>query len=287
MSITAGDLSKLVELLKQHPEWKEQLRAVLLSEELLQLPGVVERRFAELMEAHRRHYDEFSAFRVEVDRRFEALAEAQRRAEERIGRLETAVEALAEAQRRTDAAVEALAEAHRRTDAAIEALAEAQRRTEERVDSLEVAVRELQRQVGSLANLIGVGVENDGEDSLRYSLRQKGWKLSEDPYALAVDGEVDVVAPVEDAEGRQLWALVEAKLRLRRREILEWNRRLQDAAFLERLRAEGVEGPYVAYAFGTNVYSEADAAARELGIGILDPRGERVEPKVQGQLSAS
>jgi len=73
----------------------------------------------------------------------ENLAEAQKRTEERI-------EALAEAQRRTEQRVEELAEAQRRTEeqvgrleTALAELAEAQRRTEERVGRLETALAEL------------------------------------------------------------------------------------------------------------------------------------------------
>ncbi|MGC9025258.1 MAG: hypothetical protein ACP5NB_10595, partial [Chloroflexia bacterium] len=49
-------------------------------------------------------------------------------------RLESAIQALAEAQRRTEERVNELAEAQRRTEERVNELAEAQRRTEERVN---------------------------------------------------------------------------------------------------------------------------------------------------------
>ncbi|MCS6863372.1 MAG: hypothetical protein NZT92_23950, partial [Abditibacteriales bacterium] len=77
----------------------------------------------------------------------EALAEAQRRTEARL-------EALAEAQRRTEARVDALVEAQRRTEARLEALtarvdalAEAQQRTEARLEALAEEQRRLAEQV--------------------------------------------------------------------------------------------------------------------------------------------
>jgi ABC-type transporter Mla subunit MlaD len=69
---------------------------------------------------------------------------------EDFAELRQSLQALAEAQQRTEQAVRELAEAQRRTEArvghleaAMERLAEAQRRTEERVGSLELVVKEL------------------------------------------------------------------------------------------------------------------------------------------------
>ena len=109
-------------------------------------------------------------------------------------------------------------------------------------------------------------------------MRNKGYRLLDDPAPLDINGEVDLVAPVEDPAGRRLWVLVEAKVRLRRREVLSWARRLEDPAFRARLAAEGIEGPCIPYAYGIRVYPEAVEAAREHGIGLLNIRGERLAP---------
>ncbi|MCX7690633.1 MAG: hypothetical protein N2051_07545, partial [Thermoflexus sp.] len=115
MGFTVKDFSDLLRLLREHQEWREQLRALILTEELLRLPA-----------EFRAFRDEiFEAFRRETEARFQMLAEAQRRTEERV-------EQLAEAQRRTEERLEQLAEAQRRTEERVEQLAEAQRRTEER-----------------------------------------------------------------------------------------------------------------------------------------------------------
>ncbi len=73
----------------------------------------------------------------------QALAEAQRRTEERLERLEATVQALAEAQKRTEERVNELAEAQKRTGERVNELAEAQRRTEERLERLEATVQAL------------------------------------------------------------------------------------------------------------------------------------------------
>jgi len=177
MAFEVKDYLDLVRLLQEHPEWRVELRRLLLTDELLTLPELVR----ELAEAQRRTEERVSRLEAVVEQLAEAqreLAEAQRRTEERVSRLEAVVEQLAEAQRelaeaqrrteervsRLEAVVEQLAEAQRelaeaqrrteervgRLEAVVEQLAEAQRelaeaqrRTEERMGELEVAVREL------------------------------------------------------------------------------------------------------------------------------------------------
>ncbi len=87
VGFTVRDFQDLLELLRQHPEWRQQLWALLAGEELLRLPAEfrafreeTERRFAEIRE-------EVAAARAEADRRFAELAEAQRRTEETVRKL--------------------------------------------------------------------------------------------------------------------------------------------------------------------------------------------------------
>jgi hypothetical protein len=77
------DFQDLIRLLQARPEWRADLRRVVLTDELLALPEQVAR------------------LQVETDRRFHELAEAQRRTEERVA-------ALAEAQNRTNEQIAAL-----------------------------------------------------------------------------------------------------------------------------------------------------------------------------------
>jgi hypothetical protein len=121
MAFTVQDYSDLVRLLAEHPEWQADLRRLLLTDDFLALPQVVQ----ELAEAQRR-----------TETRLEELAEAQRRTETRL-------EELAEAQRRTETRLE-------RLEAAVLELAEAQRRTEQKVGELADSQRIMQTDVGSL-----------------------------------------------------------------------------------------------------------------------------------------
>jgi hypothetical protein len=121
MAFTVSDFHDLMRLLDQHPEWRAELRRLLLTEELLSLPQVVR----------------------ELAQDARALAEAQARTEERL-------EQLAEALRILTQRVDLLAEAQARTEEAlriltqrVDRLAEAQARTEKRVDRLADVVGQL------------------------------------------------------------------------------------------------------------------------------------------------
>ena len=80
MAFTVTDVRDLIRLLAEHPEWRAELRPLILGDEFDRLPGILTE-----------------------------LAEAQRRTE-------AIVSELAEAQRRTEAIVSELAEAQRRTE---------------------------------------------------------------------------------------------------------------------------------------------------------------------------
>ena len=182
MAFDVKDYLDFVRLLQEHPEWRAELRRLVLTDELLTLPELVR----ELADAQRRTEERVGRLEervgrleavveelVQAQRRTEeeirALAEAQRRTEERVSRLEAVVEELAEAQRRTEermgrleAVVEELAEAQRRTEervsrleAVVEELAEAQRRTEERVSRHEELLQALLESHRRLVEVVG------------------------------------------------------------------------------------------------------------------------------------
>ncbi|MDW8321320.1 MAG: hypothetical protein RMM08_08150, partial [Armatimonadota bacterium] len=91
------DLHDLIRLLEQYPDWRAELRRVLLGDELLQLPELV-RQILQILQRH----------------------------SEILERHSQAIESLLEAQRRTDQRMEELIEAQRRTDQRMEELAGAQ-----------------------------------------------------------------------------------------------------------------------------------------------------------------
>jgi hypothetical protein len=72
MAFTVQDFHDLIGILEQHPEWRTDLRRLMLTEELLSLPQITHA----LAEAQQR-----------TEQRVAELAEAQRRTEQRINRL--------------------------------------------------------------------------------------------------------------------------------------------------------------------------------------------------------
>ncbi|HXG41766.1 MAG TPA: hypothetical protein VNL95_03470 [Dehalococcoidia bacterium] len=173
-----------------------------------------------------------------------ALAEAQRRSEERLDRLEAAVERLAEA-----------------------------------MMGLQQAVAALQKEVGTLSNVVGGSIETDLDDVLPYIMRQKGYRVLGEPRPISFDGEVDVVLPVQSPDGRHLWAVAEAKVRLRRGDVFHLAAHLGDPNWREMMERAGVSPPYIPYAYGLRVYPDAVSAGEATGVGILSSRGEVLPPK--------
>jgi chromosome segregation ATPase len=214
------------------------------------------------------------------------LAQAQKYTGERVDRLEDVVAELAQAQKRTEDRVEELAQAQKRTEERVEELAQAQKRTEERVAELAQAQRRteervdsLDRRVGLIGNVLGLEAEGEAEETLVYILEQKGYQLLETPYALAIDGiEIDIVVSAETPSGERVSVLVDVKARARLKELRRWSNRLQDAVFQAQLVDVGVAKPFLPYFFGLRVYQIVDQEANRLGIGVVDPNGERVEP---------
>jgi len=84
-SFTVREFHDFIKILEEHPEWREEMRRLILTDELLKLPELVR----ELVEAQRR-----------TERRVDALAEAQRRTEEELRSLAAQVDLLAESQRK-------------------------------------------------------------------------------------------------------------------------------------------------------------------------------------------
>ncbi len=168
MAFTVQELSDLARLLVEHPEWRSELRRLLLSEELLSLPELM-RQLAEKVDALAEAQRRSEARLTRLEEAVAALAEAQRRSEARLTRLEEAVAALAEAQRRSEARLTRLEEA-------VAALAEAQRRSEEHLGRLEEALSalaEAQRDMIERLKRIDIKLAKAEGRSLELEYREK------------------------------------------------------------------------------------------------------------------
>ncbi len=156
MSFAVQDYHDLVDLLEKRPQWRSDLRRLLLSDDLLALPAIVDKlaitvgelaeaqkrteaRIAELAEAQQHTEQQLAALTARVDAltvRVDALTAHVDALTVRVDALAARLEELAEAQKRTEQRLDSLA-------ARMEELAEAQKRTEQRLDSLAARMEEL------------------------------------------------------------------------------------------------------------------------------------------------
>jgi hypothetical protein len=244
MPFTVDDFHDFIRLIETRPEWRTELRRLVLTDELLAVPEQLtelrahsEQQFIALAEAQQRTEVQLEALaeaqqRTEVQ--LEALAEAQQRTEVRL-------EALAEAQQRTEVQLEALAEAQQRTEVQLEALAEAQQRTETQVATLTAQVTTLTRTVQTLVDDAG---ELKGQ-SLEAVYRSKGpayfSRLLRRPHVLTPD---ELTALIEDARDSGVLSEVDAR-QLYDTDLVVRGRRLEDGTevFLVVEVSWGV-GPY-------------------------------------------
>jgi hypothetical protein len=126
---------QILELLRTDPEFREEVRRLVLTDELLALPSKFDQLVAvvrELAEIQRQQGEQIRSL-MEAQKRTEeqvrVLAEAQRRTEEQLQRQAEQIQALTEAQRRTEEQLQLQAEQ-------VRALTETQRRTEEQLQAL-------------------------------------------------------------------------------------------------------------------------------------------------------
>ncbi|MGH7964448.1 MAG: hypothetical protein ACRERD_21970 [Candidatus Binatia bacterium] len=194
MSLTVEEFRDLAQLLEQRPEWRAELRRLVLTEELLSLPAQV----AELAAAQQR-----------TEAKVAELVAAQQRTEAKVAEL-------AAAQQRTAAQVASLTEQVTR-------LTEAQQRTEARVADLAERMDQLTRTVQTLvidvAELKGESLEN------RYRQRAASYlsrivrrihTLSNDELSALLDDAVDQGQLSEDEKDEIL--LADLVVRGKRRE---------------------------------------------------------------------
>ncbi len=146
MSTQVLDFHALVQALEQHPEWRAELRRLVLSEELLALPSSF-KRLEEDLARLASTVQELVTNQVHMQAALEELAQAQKRTEQRV-------EELAQAQKRTEQRVEELAQAQKRTEQRVEELAQAQKRTEQRVEELAQAQKRTEESLQQLAKRV-------------------------------------------------------------------------------------------------------------------------------------
>jgi len=289
--MTIEELRAFLAAVEKHPELREELRRHVLTQELLAMPAElyrqaarlerVEEELAELREAVRalvtssqHHEEELRALRAIAERHEQRLSDIDQRLERLVAvteRHEEELRALRELAQKHDDDLRSLRELAQRHDEELGQL----RKLAEKHDG---DLRQIRSTVASLTTTVGAMVEADAVDALLNVLERKAITVEELPTSIAVNGELDIVAPVVTPDGQRYWVVVEVNVQLHPRDIRSWLRKLHSQSFRERLAAAGIEPPFLADVYGQRVYRPAIERARELGVGILSRRGEYVSP---------
>jgi predicted nuclease with TOPRIM domain len=158
------DFHDLVRILEEHPQWRAELRRLVLSEELLRLPEELasfraesERRFARLEEALAALAERVDALTERVDQlaaRVDELAQAQRRTEERLEALTARVDSLTERLEALTARVDSLTERLEALTVRVDSLTERLEALTVRVDSLTERLEALTARVDALTQRV-------------------------------------------------------------------------------------------------------------------------------------
>jgi hypothetical protein len=87
MAFTVQDFHDLIGILEQHPEWRTELRRLVLTEELLSLPQIMH-DLAEAQQRTEQRVEELAEAQRRTEQHLADLVAAQWRTEQRIGRLQ-------------------------------------------------------------------------------------------------------------------------------------------------------------------------------------------------------
>ena len=242
MPFTVKDFQDLVRLLRERPEWRDELRRVLLTDELLELP----RAMRVLTEEVRR------------------LAEAQLKTEERVGRLEEAVI-------RLDQAVARLAEAQLKTEERVGRLEEATARLAEAQLKTERAVQELAVQVGRLSDAVGFTLEELARElGPAYLAQHYGIRVAslERRFFTVDSEEVEVDFFGEGTrDGERVVVVGEVRSRIYGRDVEALVRRVRSLA-------PQLAGTPVPALFGFVIHPSAREAAERTGVLLIAAVGK-------------
>ena len=277
MAFTVRDYQDLLTLLDNHPEWRAELRRAILSDDFLSLPEFV-RELAVAQKRTEEQVRELAAAQKRTEEQVRELAAAQKRTEEQIRELAAAQKRTEERLNALSERVEELAAAQKRTEQRVEELAAAQKRTEQRVEELAAAQKNTSVELGRLSAMLGVSLEDEAGNVLATVMRQKGYRVLQEPMSLRFNGEVDVVLLVEAASGRRLWILMESKARLSRSDVIKWSQRLQSPEWRQAIEQAGCYPPFLAYLYAIRVDLSAREAAQEKRIGLIRGHGEEIAP---------
>ena len=263
-----GDWDEFLRRLREDAVFREEVRRQVLTEDLLALPAVVEANFAKAFDLI-----------AENSRQIASLTEQVRGLTERMDRVEGQIATLTEQVQENSRQIASLTEQVRENSRQIAENSRQIASLTEQVRGLTEKMRDMDRTLSRHGQVVGAAWEDRARDFFFGWLPTRGVRLLGPFWRVArEDWEIDGVAEAEDSKGR-VWLLLEAKGRVDEADIRRFARRLEDANV--RL-ALGIRGRVQPWVWGGVLSRSAEAAAREVGVGLIEPRfGALVEPVEQ------
>ena len=217
MPFTVNDLQDLTRILIERPEWLSEVRRIVLTNELLAMPSLIQelaeiqqRAEVEQAEFRKRVEAELAELRRYVDKRFAELAEAQQRAEAEQAEFRKRVEAeLAELRRYVDMRFAELAEAQQRVEAE---LAELRRYVDMRFAELAEAQQRVEAELAELRRYVDMRFAELAEAQQRIGIELAELRRRTDErFAQLAESQlriqeqlIGIKDELADARGRQL-----------------------------------------------------------------------------------
>jgi archaellum component FlaC len=262
---------EFLRLLHESPTFRDEVRRILLTEELLDLPARTERLRAEMHEELTRIWQAIGAQTERMERVEVQIASLT----ERMERVEVQIASLTERMERVEAQIASLTERMERVEVQIASLTERMERVEVQIASLTERIDTLTRQIGHFQRQWGLETEEIAHDLMRRFLEAKGWAILRGG-PLQYDGEVDLVFAVRTND-RTFTIAVEVKGRI-------WSQtpmddlltKIRRPDFASALRRGAYPEPVRPAVFGFILYTGAREAAEQAGVGLFSPYGEVV-----------
>ena len=215
MPFTVDDFHDFIRLIEARPEWRTELRRLVLTDGLLAVP------------------EQLAELRAHSEQQFIVLADAQQHTETQLATLTGQVTTLTDAQQRTEARLTALADAQQHMETQLATLTEQVTTLTGQVATLTVQVATLTVQVTALTRTVQTLVDDVGElkgQSLEAAYRSKGpayfSRLLRRPHVLTPD---ELTALIEDARDSGVLSEVDAR-QLYETDLVVRGRRPEDGA---------------------------------------------------------
>ncbi len=280
-------ISSFLRRLREDPDFREEVRRQVLTDELLDLPARVERLRAELHEEFRRVWEVIGALTERMDRVEAQLQENARQIAEnsrqiaensrqiaslteRMDRVEAQLQENARQIAENSRQIASLTERMDRVEAQLQENARQIAENSRQIDQLTRVVRNHTRTLSRHGLFIGAAVEVQARNSLKAQAEGRGLRfLRPFRFVAGPDWEIDGIAEAEGPGGR-VWLFLETKSRVDSADVQRFARLFRRPDVLAALRELGIRGRAEAWVFAPTLGWSAEDVARSEGVGLIE-----------------